>query len=238
VAESRWAGDDALSISTGARSSLVSQRAADREWSALAHRNAANTVAAGRSRTEVAVPNYRRWYVAGGTFFFTLVTHGRRKFLTNAASRALLRAAIRKERGKRPFTIVAWVLLPDHLHTVWTLPQEDDQYSRRWQKIKEEFTKTYLAASGHEGIRSRSRRRRRERAVWQRRFWEHTVRDEQDLQRCVDYVHWNPVKHGLAGRVRDWPWSTFHRFVAAGDYDIDWGASDPFPGYEDPEWGE
>ena len=184
------------------------------------------------------MPNYRRWYVPGGTFFFTVVTHGRRPFLTDDQSRTLLRDAIEKERRKRPFEVVAWVLLPDHLHCVWTLPHGDTNYPLRWGRIKDSFTKPYLAAGGTEGVRNRSRRRHRERAVWQRRYWEHTVEDEDDLERCVDYIHWNPVKHGLVSRVRDWPWSTFHRFVQAGQYDIDWGATDPCPGYDDPEWGE
>ncbi len=179
--------------------------------------------------------DYRRWYVSGGTYFFTLVTFGRRKILTSELARPLLRAAIDEVREVMPLDIVAWVLLPDHLHTVWTLPTGDCAYSQRWQAIKGSFTKSYLAAGGSEGVRNRSRRRRRERAVWQRRFWEHTVEDEQDLSGCVDYVHWNPVKHGLVSRVRDWPWSTFHRFVDAGHYGIDWGQTDPCPGYETPE---
>jgi putative transposase len=184
------------------------------------------------------MPDYRRWYVPGGTYFFTAVTFDRRSFLTEELSRKLLREAIEKEREQRPFQVIAWVLLPDHLHAVWTLPAGDDNYSLRWQKLKEEFTKTYLKSGGQEGVRNRSRRSKRERAVWQRRFWEHTVRDEEDLERCVDYVHWNPVKHGYVERVRDWPWSTFHRFVDAGHCEIDWGRTDPCPGYEDPEWGE
>ena len=184
------------------------------------------------------MPNYRRWYVPGGTYFFTVVTYGRRPLLTEPAARVLLREAIVKERTKRPFEIVAWVLLPDHLHTVWTLPAGDADYSLRWGKIKENFTRTFLAGGGQEGTRNRSRRRHRERAVWQRRFWEHTVRSESDLEQCVDYVHWNPVKHGLVRRVRDWEWSTFHRFVTAGLYGVDWGESDPCVGYAEPEWGE
>lgn len=85
---------------------------------------------------------------------------------------------------------------------------------------------------------SESREGKKERGIWQRRYWEHTVRDEEDLKRCVDYIHWNPKKHGYVTRVRDWPYSTFHRFVAQGEYEINWGAADPTPGYSDPEWGE
>jgi putative transposase len=184
------------------------------------------------------MPNYRRWYVPGGTYFFTAVTFGRRRFLHEDAVRPLLRQAIEKTRQNWPFEIVAWTLLPDHLHTVWTLPPGDADYSLRWAKIKEDFTRSFLAQGGEEAVRNRSRRRHRERAVWQRRFWEHTVQDEEDLAACVDYVHWNPVKHGLVTHVRDWPWSTFHRFVAAGYYEPDWGRTDPCPGNDTPEWGE
>lgn len=181
---------------------------------------------------------YRRNYVPGGTFFFTLVAFGRRPIWKDEFARTLLRESMEKEREKRPFAIIATVLLSDHLHIIWTLPRGNSDYSLRWQRIKEEFTENYLAAGGTEGVRNRSRRRKRERAVWQRRFWEHTVRDEDDLERCVDYIHWNPVKHGYVERVRDWPHSSFHRFVAAGHYDIDWGSTDPTPDYNEPEWGE
>jgi putative transposase len=184
------------------------------------------------------MPNYRRCRVAGGSYFFTVVTFGRRRFLTSDLARPLLRKGIDEVREELPFEVVAWVLLPDHLHAVWALPPGDSKYSERWQAIKEKFTKSFLAAGGREGVRNRSRRRRRERAVWQRRFWEHTIQDEEDLASCVDYVHWNPVKHGLVSRVCDWPWSTFHRYVEAGHYGIDWGRTDPCPGYDDPEWGE
>ena len=182
--------------------------------------------------------NYRRWYVPGGTYFFTVVTYHRRRFLTDDISREHLRSAIRKVRSENPFRMVALVLLPDHLHTVWTMPASDANYSTRWRKIKSEFTDSYLKAGGIEASVSASRKRRNERGIWQRRFWEHWIRDEADLKRCVDYIHWNPRKHKLVARVQDWPYSTFHQFVAQGEYTIDWGGEDPTPGYDDPEWGE
>jgi putative transposase len=182
--------------------------------------------------------DYRRWYVPGGTYFFTVVTYGRRPILCEELGRACLHAAIEAVRQQWPFEIVAIVLLPEHLHTVWTLPRGDDRYSTRWRLIKEKFTQRYLRAGGREIAPSSSRKKQGERGIWQRRFWEHLVPDEDDLQRCVDYVHWNPRKHGLVARVRDWPWSSFHRFVELGEYDIDWGGTDPTPGYDDPEWGE
>ena len=179
---------------------------------------------------------YRRNYVPGGTYFFTVVTHERRPILNGEGARRCLRAAILAEQARRPFEVVAVALLPNHLHTVWTLPTGDADYSVRWARIKELFTRSFLAEGGQEGTGTASRRRRRERAVWQRRFWEHTCRDEDDLKRCVDYLHWNPVKHGLVPRVQDYPWSSFHRWVRLGEYDLEWGAVNPCPGYDEPEW--
>ena len=184
------------------------------------------------------MPDYRRNYVPGGTYFFTCVTHRRSPFLVSDLARKCLHEAIAEVRRSYPFEIVAIVLIPDHWHTIWTLPRGDDRYPMRWQRIKEEFTKRWLAAGGGEHDQSESRRKHRMRGVWQRRYWEHTVKDENDLERCVDYIHWNPRKHKLVDRVRDWPHSSFHRFVAEGQYDIDWGGTDPVPGWDAPEWGE
>jgi putative transposase len=175
------------------------------------------------------MPEYRRFYVPGGTYFFTVVTCERRPFLTTDLARRCLRDALTAEREKRHFEILAFVLLPDHMHAVWTLPRGDTEYSTRWAKIKECFTRQYLELGGTEGNPSSSRVKHRERAIWQRRFWEHTCGDEDDLERCIDYVHWNPVKHGYVQRVRDYEFSSFHRFVKQGHYDIGWGGSDPDP---------
>jgi putative transposase len=182
-----------------------------------------------------AMSLYRRYYVEGATYFFTVVTHERRPILTMPVARTSLRAAIQTVRRKRPFDVIAMVLMPDHIHAVWALPRGDADYSFRWAQIKEIFTRRYLAVGGEEGSQSASRARHRERAVWQRRFWEHTVRDEDDLQRCVEYIHWNPVKHGLAEHVLDYPWSTFHRYVRLGEYDRAWGMVNPCP--EADKWG-
>jgi len=184
------------------------------------------------------MPEYRRNYVAGGTYFFTCVTHRRAPILTSDLGRRCLREAMVKVRRDYPFEIVAIVLLPDHWHSVWTLPSGDDRYSLRWMRIKEEFTESWLKGGGIELSQSESRQKHRQRGVWHKRYWEHTVRDEDDLKRCVDYIHWNPRKHRLVHRVQDWPWSSFHRLVVAGEYDIDWGGTDPSPGWDDPEWGE
>lgn len=166
---------------------------------------------------------YRRWFVEGGTYFFTVVTQGRKALFRDPRNRKWLREAIRDVRGRAPFRVLAIVLLPDHLHTVWTLPRGDADYSGRWRQIKSLFTRSYASAGRPESCISAQRKRRHEHGVWQRRFWEHTVRDEDDLKRCVDYLHFNPVKHGLVAAVRDWPWSSFHRFVKLGEYDLRWG---------------
>lgn len=131
-----------------------------------------------------------------------------------------------------PFQIDAIVLLPDHLHAVWTLPPGDVDFSTRWNQIKGRFSKTWLAAWGVEATPGTRRSSRRERGVWQRRFFEHCCRDEADYRRCVDYVHINPLKHGLVDRVRDWPWSSFHRYVKLGEYARDWGSANVWFGDE------
>ncbi len=184
------------------------------------------------------MPDYRRWYVPGGTYFFTVVTHERRAIFREESARRFLRESIQTIQESHPLTLFAICLLPEHLHCVWTLPKGDANYSTRWRRIKDEFTTQWMARGGSEGFRSASRRSKKERGVWQRRFWEHAVKDDRDLKRCVDYIHWNPRKHGLVENVRNWPWSSFHRFVAAGEYTADWGREDPTPGWDTPEWGE
>jgi len=179
---------------------------------------------------------YRRNYVPGGTYFFTVVVHRRRRLFSDPIARSCLHDVIRDVRVRYPFTITAIVLLPDHLHAVWTLPSGDAAYDQRWRSIKEDFTRKFLAKGGSEFPQSASRQAQRYRGIWQRRYWEHTCDDEDDLKRCVDYVHWNPKKHGLVENVSDWPWSSFHRFVEFGEYTNDWGRHDPTPGYHAPEW--
>jgi putative transposase len=181
--------------------------------------------------------DYRRWYVPGGTFYFTVVTYARRPILTTDHGRTFLRKSIKSVRKRHPFSLVATVLLPDHWHLIMQLPSDDDRYSLRMKQIKSEFTTQWLEAGLPEAKVTESQRKRGERGIWQPRFWEHTVRDEDDLERCADYIHWNPRKHGLVDRVRDWRWSSFHRFVALGQYDIDWGGTAPDSDEHD-DWGE
>lgn len=168
------------------------------------------------------MPEYRRAFQPGGTFFFTVVTYGREPILCSDLARDALHAAIVKVRNERPFSLDAIVLLPDHLHAVWTLPRNDADFSVRWAMIKREFTKRWLSAGGAELTPDAPDRRQRRRGVWQRRFWEHTIRDVRDYERHVDYVHYNPVKHRFAACPHLWPYSSFSRWVKAGVYDADW----------------
>ena len=163
--------------------------------------------------------NYRRARDAGVCYFFTLVSHQRLPVLTDAPLRAALRRAIERVRLYRPFVIEGCVLLPDHLHCLWRMPQGDADFGSRWSMIKR-LTSQAIAMPGAVSL---SRSLRRESGLWQRRFWEHRIHDEDDYQRHMDYLHFNPVKHGLVGRVADWPWSSFHRLVAEGVYPADWG---------------
>lgn len=171
--------------------------------------------------------DYRRCFQPGGTYFFTVVTYNRRPILTTDLGRKCLRQSIETVREKRPFDLVATVLLPDHWHLIMALPRGDEKFSVRMKRIKEEFTTQWLGVGGREAEVSDSQCRRGERGIWQPRFWEHLVRDEDDLNSVIDYIHWNPRKHELVTRIRDWPWLSFHRFVRGGTYDINWGGTAP-----------
>ena len=168
------------------------------------------------------MPNYRRVHEPGAMYFFTLVTNHRAPILTTELGRRSLRSALVVARSRWPFEITAMVLLPDHLHAIWSLPRGNAEYPRRWSWIKRAFTVEWLKGGGGEGQVSRSKQNARRRGVWQRRYWEHHIRDENDLERHCDYIHYNPVKHGLVGCPRDWEYSSFHRFVQSGDYPQDW----------------
>lgn len=169
------------------------------------------------------MPDYRRAHHPGGLYFFTqnlLRRTGNDLLIRNIV---LLRQTVDKVRRDHPFLIHAWVVLPDHLHCVLEFPRGDANYALRWRLIKAYFSKGLPAME----FRSEVRQRRGERGIWQRRFWEHLIRDEVDYRAHMDYVHFNPVKHGLVERVQDWPYSTFHRWVERGVYPVDWGGGDP-----------
>jgi putative transposase len=162
--------------------------------------------------------NYRRNFVSGGSYFFTVNLADRSsRLLTDHVD--LLRTAFRYARVRHAFTIDAVVILPDHLHAIWSLPEGDADFATRWRHIKAVFSRALPAC---ERI-SDSRLRKGERGIWQRRYWEHTLCDERDFSRHVDYIHFNPVKHDLVTRVEDWPYSSFHRMVRLGVYAKDWG---------------
>ena len=167
------------------------------------------------------MPDYRRNRVPGGTYFFTvnLLDRNSRLLVTHVN---LLRDAVRDVLARAPFHVDACVVLPDHMHCIWTLPPNDDDFSGRWRELKKSFTKALPPTEP----RSPVRHRRGERGIWQRRFWEHTIRDARDYAIHMDYVHFNPVKHGLVEHAADWPYSSFHRCVAARLYPADWSARD------------
>ena len=167
---------------------------------------------------------YRRFYILGGTYFFTLVAYNRRPIFTTPESIEKLRAAFRYTLDRHRFTIIASVILPDHLHMIWTLPPENSDFSTRWRLIKSQFTRNWKPP----GIKSESesRQHKGEADVWQRRFWEHLIRDEDDLSRHIDYIHYNPVKHGLVKAPADWKYSSFAKYVRDGFYPVNWGGGE------------
>ena len=171
------------------------------------------------------MPNCRRARVAGASYFFTLVTYQRRPLFVDEYARLCLRYAISKVRDEHPFEIDGFCLLPDHLHTIWTLPVGGGDYSGRWRAIKGNFSRNYRRLNSDSTKAVGSRRVRGETNIWQRRFWEHLIRDDDDFQRHLDYLHFNPVKHGHVHAVADWPWSSFHRYVRKGVYPGNWGGS-------------
>jgi putative transposase len=174
--------------------------------------------------------NYRRSRLAGGSYFFTVNLADRRsRLLTDHIE--LLRAAFRDARRRHPFTIEAIVVLPDHLHALWTLPEGDADFPTRWRLIKSGFSRRLPPS---ERI-SESRRGKGERGIWQRRYWEHTIRDDADFARHTDYIHFNPVKHWHVTRVADWPFSSFHRMVHLGIYPEDWAG---VPDHGEAGYGE
>ena len=175
---------------------------------------------------------YRRNRQPGATYFFTLVTYERRPVLADSAYIERLQAAKHKVQQKHPFTIEAEVILPDHVHALWTLPDGDAELAVRIRLMKSFFTKS-VAGSRAAGTLSSSRAAKGEQAIWQRRYWEHTIRDERDFQSHVDYIHFNPVKHGLVTSPGDWPHSSFRDWVQRGVYEPWWGSDDMPPL---PDW--
>jgi putative transposase len=168
--------------------------------------------------------NYRRMYILGGTYFFTVVAYKRRPIFSSLEAVKLLRNAFSYTMLRMPFTIIADVILPDHMHFIWTMPTECSDYSARWRTIKSHFTRNWRLREY--GNKSSSQPQDAKIEVWQKRFWEHSIRDETDLLRHVEYIHYNPVKHGLASSPLEWKYSSFKKFVNDGLYTQTWGGSD------------
>jgi putative transposase len=165
--------------------------------------------------------DYHRSWQTGGCWFFTHVLHDRRGSDLLVCHVEELRDVVRSVRRRHPFYIHGWVVLPDHFHCLISLPEGDTDYALRWRLIKSRFSKSIPKTEAIDEVRLR----RGERGIWQRRYWEHMIRDQQDFNNHMDYIHINPVKHGLVNRVQEWPCSTFHRCVERGLYPIDWADS-------------
>ena len=160
---------------------------------------------------------YKRVYLNGGVYFFTVVTYQRQPLFLSEQNVQILKAAIKKVKLAYPFVIDAIVVMPDHLHCIWRMPENDNDFSLRWRLIKKYFSESITAPKN----------KRNEKLIWQRRFWEHAIRDENDWRRHMDYIHYNPVKHGYAKAPIDWQHSSFHYWVKWQYYEKDWGCSEP-----------
>ena len=164
------------------------------------------------------MPNYRRSRTKGGVFFFTVVTHNRLPIFKYVGNIRMLRSISNEVRNELPFKEIACVILHDHIHSIWKLPNDDHDFSKRWGIIKARFSKYIRSSTGN----------RYDQQIWQKRFWEHEIRDIHDMNNHLDYLHYNPVKHGYVNRVCDWQYSSFYRFVECGYYDADWGSNVDF----------
>ena len=171
---------------------------------------------------------YRRSRISGGTYFFTVTLKDRRSDILLGHVETF-RTAYTKVKTEHPFKTLSYVILPDHIHCLWQLPESDSNYSQRWQLIKKGFTSRLLK----KGM-ALSRNKHGEYNLWQRRYWEHTIRDEQDYENHINYIHYNPVKHGLVKRAQDWPHSSFLYYVSRGVLPLDWGGV----GWSDKAYGE
>jgi putative transposase len=175
------------------------------------------------------MPDYRRLFVPGGTYFFTVALAGRGSDLL-VAKIDTFRDVYGGAHGEHGFRTDALVILPDHLHAVWTMPQGQSDFPLIWNKIKGRFSRRLQQT----GPRSASKIAKRERGIWQRRYWEHLIRDERDFCAHVEYCWINPVKHGLVARVRDWPHSSFHRDVRRSIAPVEWAGEFPEGTYGEP----
>ena len=169
------------------------------------------------------MPNYRRIKIKGGTYFLTVVTYNRQIIFATAKNRELFIKSLNHVKKYHPFHLEAYCILPDHIHLLIRLLEDDDNISLRISEIKKRFSKLYSKNFGQSPAKNAGLVRPGRSGLWQQRFWEHTIRNEEDLHRHIDYIHYNPVKHGLVHKVKDWPSSSFFDYVKAGNYQIDWG---------------
>ena len=169
--------------------------------------------------------NYRRVYVPGGTYFFTIITYQRQPLFGDRNNVILLRSATAKVKSEMPFNIIGAVILPEHIHFIWSLPEGDTNYSQRVGRLKVLFTKSLQGSNNLPQNVSLSRKKHRESNVWQRRFWEHTIRDERDFNAHLDYIHYNPVKHGYVSCPHLWEFSSFHSWVKKDAYPLEWACN-------------
>lgn len=170
--------------------------------------------------------DYRRIKIKGGTYYFTLVTNKRQKIFSSPNTSHIFLNALQPVRKFHPFNNLAYCILPEHIHLLWEMPIDDSNYSLRISEIKKRFSKHFIAEHGYPNFATPSQRKRGETGVWQSRFWEHYIRDEEDLNRHIDYIHYNPVKHGLVNRAYGWHVSSFREYVMKGYYDDDWGMAE------------
>ncbi|MBN1643811.1 MAG: transposase [Dehalococcoidales bacterium] len=176
----------------------------------------------GATHQGAKMSNYRRAFLNGGTFFFTVVSYMRYPIFKEESAVRLLRDSFKNTMKIHPFRIDAIVIMPDHLHTIWTLPDDESDFSIRWKQIKGIFSRHY-SGNKTENITA-SMISKNEKGIWQRRFWEHVIRNQEDFNKHCDYIHYNPVKHGLANSPREWKYSSFRQFVERGLYSEDWGS--------------
>lgn len=170
------------------------------------------------------MPQYIRSYTKGATYFFTLVAHNRRPIFCEDDFLKAFRGGIEHVKQQYPFEIIAWVQLPDHLHCIWQMTDDNTNYSQCWSRIKRLTSQACPQYHLPAQDLSNSMVKRSEKGIWQRRFYEHQINSEEDFASCMDYLHYNPVKHGLVKNVVDWQYSSFHRYVKNGVYSVDWGA--------------
>jgi putative transposase len=168
------------------------------------------------------MPEYRRVFIEGGTYAFTVVTHRRQPLFNDPVSREILFNSIQRIQYLYPFEQIAYCLLPDHIHCIWTLPAGDSDYPIRWKLIKCKFSRLYQDIYGPRPSLNRSKIKRGEVAIWQRRFWEHTIKDDNDLYNHINYIHFNPIKHGFVDNPHNWEWSSYIKYELEGYYPDPW----------------